>query len=129
MVRRILVVGTMLAIVIAVSASAASSGLYSGETSQKLKITVKVSRGKVVRFDYIARYGSCGEFTGADKLNVAIKRSKFSVIVHPNSETSDKLNGRFNGKNLKGTLTSSVTTGGIHPTTCTSGNVRFSAKL
>jgi hypothetical protein len=89
---------------------------------------VKVSKGNVVEVDYVAKYGPSGEFSGVDKVHIAIKRDKFSATVHPNSETVDKLSGSFKGKNVSGTLSSSVTTGGIHPTTCKSGKVKFSAK-
>jgi hypothetical protein len=123
------VLGAALAVALAGSASAASSGLYTGKTSQKLKITIKVSKAKVVAVHYIAKYGSCGEFQGVDTAHIAIKANKFSATVHPNSETVDKLSGRFKGANLSGTLDSTVTTGGIHPTTCLSGKVKFSAKL
>lgn len=129
MVRRIFVLGAVLAVAIAASALAASSGLYSGKTSQKLKITVKVSKGKVVKVDYVAKYGSCGEFTGVDNVQIQIKSNKFSATVHPNSETVDKLSGSFKGKNVRGTLSSLVTTGGIHPSMCRSGKLTFSAKL
>lgn len=129
MVRRIFVLGAVLAVAIAAGASAASSGLYSGKTSQKLKITVKVSKGKVVKVDYVAKYGSCGEFTGVDNVQIQIKSNKFSATVHPNSETVDKLSGSFKGKNVRGTLSSLVTTGGIQPSMCRSGKLTFSAKL
>jgi hypothetical protein len=128
-VRRMFVLGVVLAVAIAAGASAASSGVYTGKTSQKLKITVKVSKGKVVKVAYVAKYGSCGEFTGVDRAQLAIRSNKFSATVHPNSATVDKLTGRFKGKNLSGTLSSKVTTGGIHPTACRSGKVKFSAKL
>jgi hypothetical protein len=128
-VRKILVVGAVMVVAIAAGASAASSGLYTGKTSQKLKITLTVSKGKLVKFDYAARYGSCGELTGADNPRIAIKHQKFSATVHPNSETTDRLSGTFVGTNVTGILNSSVTTGGIHPTTCKSGKVKFSAKL
>lgn len=128
MVRRIFVLGAVLAVAVAAGASAASSGLYTGKTSQELKISVKVSKGKVVKVDYTASYGSCGELTGTDKVKIAIKSNKFSATVHPNSETVDKLSGTFKGENISGTLSSAVTTGGIHPTTCKSGKVTFKAK-
>jgi hypothetical protein len=127
-VRRIFALGAGLAVAIVAGASAAASGPYAGNTSQKLNITVKVSKGNVVEVDYVAKYGPCGEFSGVDKVHIAIKRDKFSATVHPNSETVDKLSGSFKGKNVSGTLSSSVTTGGIHPTTCKSGKVKFSAK-
>ena len=129
MLRRIVVLGSVLAVALAAVASAASSGLYKGKTNQKLQISVKVSDGKVVKVDYVAGYGSCGEFIGTDKVKIAIKGNKFSATVHPNSETVDKLSGRFKGQKVTGTLQSTVTTGGIHPTTCRSGKVTFSAKL
>jgi hypothetical protein len=127
--RRIVVLGSALAVVFAAVASAAASGVYNGKTSQKLQISVKVSGGKVVKVGYVARYGSCGEFTGADKVKIAIKSNKFSATVHPNSETVDKLSGSFKGQKVAGTLTSTVTEGGIHSTTCHSGKLSFSAKL
>lgn len=55
MVRTLFVLGVVLAVAIAAGASAASSGLYTGPTSQKLKVTVEVSKGKVVKVDYVAR--------------------------------------------------------------------------
>ncbi len=128
MLRRIVVLGAALAVAVAAVASAASSGLYTGKTSQKLKISVKVTNGKVVKVGYVASYGSCGEFIGTDKVKIAIKSNKFSATVHPNSETVDKISGSFKGQKVSGTLTSTVTTGGIHPTTCHSGKVTFSAK-
>jgi hypothetical protein len=128
-VRRIFVLGAVLAVAIAAGASAASSGLYTGKTSQKLKITVEVSKGKVVSVDYIAKYGSCGEFNGVDIVHAAIIRNKFSATGHPDAEVTDKLSGSFKGKNVSGTLSSLVSTGGLHPVTCKSGKVRFSAKL
>jgi hypothetical protein len=128
-VHRITVLGAVLAVGIAAAASAASSRVYTGQTSQKLKITVKVSKGKVVRVDYVAKYGSCGELSGADKVKIAIKGNTFSATVHPNSETVDKLSGSFKGKKLSGTLSSSVTLGGIHASKCKSGKLKFSAKL
>jgi hypothetical protein len=127
-VRRTLVLGAVLAIALAAAASAASAGLYTGKTSQKLAISVKVSGGKVTKVDYAAEYGSCDEFTGADKVKIAIKGNKFSATVHPNSETVDKLSGTFKGSKLSGSLSSVVTTGGIHPQTCKSGKVTFTAK-
>jgi hypothetical protein len=75
-----------------------------------------VSKGKVVKVEYVARYGSCAEFTGVDNVHIAIMRNKFGATAHPNSETADKLSGSFKGKNVSGTLGSSVTTGGLHPT-------------
>lgn len=129
MLRRIVVLGAALAVAMAAVASAASSGLYTGKTSQKLKITVKVSGGKLVKVDYAAVYGSCNELLGTDKVKIAIKSNKFSATVHPNSETVDKLSGTFKGQKVSGTLTSTVTTGGIHPMTCHSGKLTFSAKL
>jgi hypothetical protein len=127
--RRIVVLGAVMAVALAAVASAASSGTYTGKTSQQLKITVKVSKAKVVKVGYTAKYGSCGEFIGTDNVKIAIKNNKFSATVHPNSETVDKLSGTFNGQKVSGSLTSTVTTGGIHPTTCHSGKVTFSAKL
>ena len=128
MLRRIVVLGAALAVAVAAVASAASSGLYTGITSQQLKISVKVTKGKVVKVGYVASYGSCGEFIGTDKVKIAIKRNRFSATVHPNSETVDKISGSFKGQKVSGTLNSTVTTGGIHPTTCHSGKVTFSAK-
>jgi hypothetical protein len=122
------VLGVSLAVAVAAVASAASSGLYTGKTSQRLKITVKVTGGKVVKVDYSATYGSCGELINTDKVKIAIKSNKFSATVHPNSETVDKLSGNFKGQNLSGTVNSTVTTGGIHPMTCHSGKVTFSGK-
>lgn len=129
MLRRIVVLGAALAVALAAVASAASSGLYTGKTRQQLKITVKVSKGKVVKVGYTARYGSCGELIGADNVKIAIKDNKFGATVHPNSETVDKLSGTFKGQKVSGALTSTVTTGGIHPMTCHSGKLTFSAKL
>ena len=129
MLRRIVVLGAALAVAMAAVASAASSGLYTGKTSQKLKITVKVSNGHVVKVGYVAQYGSCGELEGSDKVKIAIKGNKFSATVHPNSETVDKLSGTFTGHKVSGALNSTVTTGGIHPMTCRSGKVTFGAKL
>jgi hypothetical protein len=126
--RRTLVLGAVLAVALGAVASAASPGQYTGKTSQHLPITVKVSGGKVVKVAYTASYGSCGELSGSDKVKIAIKSSKFSATVHPNSETVDKLSGKFKGTSVSGSLTSVVTTGGIHPTTCKSGKVTFSAK-
>ena len=128
MVRRIFVLGAVLAVAIAAGASAAASGRYAGKTTQKLKVTVEVSKGKVVKVAYVAKYGSCGEFSGVDKAHIAIRHNKFRATVHPNSETVDKLSGSFEGKSVSGTISSSVITGGIHPTTCKSGKVKFSAK-
>jgi hypothetical protein len=128
-VRRILALGTVLAVATATGALAASSGLYTGKTSQKLSITVKVSKGKVVKVDYFARFGSCGELSAVDKVKIAIKGGKFSATVHPNSEAVDKLTGRFKGQAVSGTLSSVVMLGGIHPSTCRTGKVTFSAKL
>ena len=125
--RRIVVLGAALAVAMAAVASAASSGLYTGRTSQKLKITVKVSGGKVVKVDYAAVYSSCNELINTDKVKIAIRSNKFSATVHPNSETIDKLSGAFKGQKVSGAITSTVTTGGIHPMTCRSGKVTFSA--
>jgi hypothetical protein len=127
--RRIVVLGAALTVAMAAVASAASSGLYAGNTSQKLKIKVKVSNGHVQKVTYVAKYGSCGEFDGTDNVKIAIKDNKFSATVHPNSETVDKLSGTFTGAKLNGSLTSTVTTGGIHTITCHSGKVTFGAKL
>jgi hypothetical protein len=66
-------------------------------------------------------------FLGEDAVHIPIKANKFSATVHPNSKTVDKLSGSFKGASLSGTLFSSTTTGGIHPTTCISGKVKFSA--
>ena len=126
--RRTLLLGAVLAIALTAAASAASAGLYTGKTSQKLAISVKVSGGKVTKVDYVAKYGSCGEFDGADKVKIAVKGNKFSATVHPNSETVDKLSGKFKGTSVSGSLNSVVTTGGIHPQTCKSGKVTFTAK-
>jgi hypothetical protein len=128
MVRRTFVLGAVLAVALAAIASAASPGLYTGKTSQHLTITVKVSGAKVVKVGYSARYSSCGELIGTDKVKIAINSNKFSATVHPNSETVDKLSGTFKGSSVSGTLNSVVTTGGIHPETCKSGKVTFSAK-
>lgn len=119
----------MLAVTMAAVASAAPSGLYTGKTSEKLKISVKVSNGRVVKVSYVAKYGSCGEFDGSDAVKIAIKGNKFNATVHPNSETVDKLSGTFTNRRVSGALTSTVTTGGIHPTTCHSGRLTFNAKL
>jgi hypothetical protein len=127
--RRIGVLGAVLAVTMAGIASAAPSGLYTGKTSQALKISVKVSKGHVRKVSYVAEYGSCGEFDGSDTVKIAIKGNKFNATVHPNSETVDKLSGTFTDQRVSGTLTSTVTTGGIHPTTCHSGRVTFNAKL
>jgi phosphate-selective porin len=108
--RRIVVLGVALAVALAAAASAASAGLYTGKTSQKLQISVKVSGGKVVKVSYTAS-------------------NKFSATVHPDSETVDKLSGGFKGQRVTGTLDSTVTEGGIHTTTCHSGKLTFSAKL
>jgi hypothetical protein len=119
----------VLAVAIAAAASAAAAGLYTGQTSQKLKISVKVANGKVVGVDYTAKYGSsCGELIGTDKVKIAITNNRFSATVHPNSETVDKLGGTFKRNHVTGTLNSTVTTGGIHPMKCHSGKVTFSAK-
>jgi hypothetical protein len=104
-------------------------GCLHGKTSQQLTITLKVSKGKVVKVTYAAKYGSCGEFTGVDKVQIAIKNNKFSATVHPNSETIDKLRGSFKRKKVSGTLSSSLMFGGIHPSTCKSGKLKFSGKL
>lgn len=127
--RRVFVLGILLAVAIAAGAVAASSGVYTGKTSQKLKITVKVSKGNVSRVTYFAKYGSCGEFSGIDNMKIAIKNNKFSKTVHPNSEVVDKLSGSFKGKNVSGTLSSVLSLGGIHPSTCRTGKLKFSAKL
>jgi hypothetical protein len=127
--RRIGILGAVLAVTMAAVASAASSGLYTGKTSQKLKISVKVSKGHVVKVSYVADYGSCGAFDGSDGVKIAIKGNKFNATVHPNSETVDKLSGTFTDHRVSGALNSTVTTGGIHPTTCHSGRVTFNAKL
>lgn len=129
MLRRIGVLGAVLAVTMAAIASAAPSGLYTGKTSQKLEISVKVSNGHVRKVSYVAEYGSCGEFDGSDTVNIAIKGNKFNATVHPNSETVDKLSGTFTDQRVSGALTSTVTTGGIHPMTCHSGRVTFNAKL
>lgn len=130
MVRRMLVLGSVLALATAAAASAASSGLYRGTTSQAGRmISVQVSNGKVVKVNYDLMYGSCGGFTGQDKVALAIKNNKFSGTAHPNAETVDKLSGTFNGNNLTGTVSSTVKTGGTHGSTCKSGKVKFTAKL
>lgn len=128
MLRKTFVLGVVLALAIAVGASAASSGLYTGKTSQQLKITLKVSGGKVVNVTYTAKYGSCGQFSEVDKAPMSIQGNKFRKTVRPNSEVVDKLSGTFNGKNVTGKLSSTLMTGGIHPTTCRSGSLTFSAK-
>lgn len=110
-------------------ASAAPSELYTGKTSQKLNIAVKVSKGHVVKVSYVAEYGSCGKFDGSDTVKIAIKGNKFNATVHPNSESVDKLSGTFTGQRVSGALNSTVTTGGIHPMTCHSGRVTFNARL
>jgi hypothetical protein len=127
--RRIGLLGAVLAVTMTAIASAAPSGLYTGKTSQELKISVKVSKGHVRKVSYVAEYGSCGEFDGSDTVKIAIKGNKFNATVHPNSETVDKLSGSFTDQRISGALTSTVTTGGIHPTTCHSGKVTFNAKL
>jgi hypothetical protein len=127
--RRIFVLGAALAVVFAADASAASSGTYTGTTSQKQKVTLKVSGGKVVRFAYSATYGACGDASGVDKVKIVIKKNKFSATVHPNSEVVDKLSGTFKGNKVTGTITSSLAEGGIHPKTCKTGKLKFSAKL
>lgn len=129
MLRRIGALAAVLAVTMAAVASAASSGLYTGKTSQKLRIAVKVSKGHVVKVTYVAEYGSCGEFDGSDVAKIPINGNKFNATVHPNSETVDKLSGTFAHQRVSGSLTSTVTTGGIHPTTCHSGKVKFNAKL
>ncbi len=129
MLRRIGLLGAALAVTMTAIASAAPSGLYTGKTSQELKISVKVSKGHVRKVSYVAEYGSCGEFDGSDTVKIAIKGNKFNATVHPNSETVDKLSGTFTDQRVSGALTSTVTTGGIHPTTCHSGRVTFNAKL
>lgn len=129
MLRRIVVLGAALSMAMATVASAASSGVYVGNTSQKLKIRVKVSNGHVQKVTYVAQYGSCGEFDGADNVKIVIKDNKFNATVHPNSETVDRLSGTFTGQKLSGSLISTVTTGGIHPMTCHSGKVTFGARL
>jgi hypothetical protein len=129
MVRRILTLGTVLAVAITAMAAGAPSGLYTGKTSQRLKITVKVSRGNVTKVFYTAKYGKCGTLSALDNVQIRLRHNKFNTTVRPNSETVDKVSGRFRGKNLSGTLSSSVRTGGIHPTTCRSGKLTFSARL
>jgi hypothetical protein len=126
--RRVFVLTVGIALVMAAVASAAVSGLYSGTTSQGLKITVKVSNSKVVKVAYTAKYGACGEFTGSDKVAIGIRRGAFSATVHPNSETVDKLAGSFKGEKVTGTISSTVTTGGIQTKTCKSGRVAFTAR-
>ena len=120
--------GAVLTVAVAAGSSAASPGLYTGKTSQKLKITVKVSNGKIAKLAYVIKYGSCGEFSGADT-HISIERNKFSATIHPNSEVTDKLSGTFRGRAVSGTLSSSLALGGIHPSTCRSGKGTFSAKL
>lgn len=129
MLRKIGVLGAALVVTMAAVASAAPSGLYTGKTSQKLNIAVKVSKGHVVKVSYVAEYASCGEFDGSDTVKIAIKGNKFNATVHPNSESVDKLSGTFTRQRVSGALNSTVTTGGIHPMTCHSGRVTFNAKL
>ena len=95
MLRKIGVLGAALVVTMAAVASAAPSGLYTGKTSQKLNIAVKVSKGHVVKVSYVAEYASCGEFDGSDTVKIAIKGNKFNATVHPNSESVDKLSGTF----------------------------------
>ncbi|MDQ6778058.1 MAG: hypothetical protein M3071_18015 [Actinomycetota bacterium] len=130
MVRRMVVLGSVLAVATAAAASAATSGVYTGTTSQGLAISLKVNSGKVVNVNYIAKYGSCGEFTGnKGKVALAITNNKFSGTAHLNSETVIKLAGSFFlGNSVKGTLSATLTTGGIHPMTCKTGTLTFTAK-
>jgi hypothetical protein len=129
MVRRILTLGTVLAVAITAMAAGAPSGLYTGKTSQRLKITVKVSKGKVSYVFYTAKYGKCGMTSASDNVQIRLRHNRFGATAHPNAETVDKISGRFRGKNLSGTLSSTISTGGIHPITCKSGRLTFSARL
>jgi hypothetical protein len=125
MLRRIGLVATLLALVVTATAVAAGT-TFSGKTNQKLKLAVTVSGSKISKISYAANYGKCGaDLFGTSKVSVPIKHAKVSDNVKLNSETTMNLVGKFKGTKFSGSFTSKITTGGIHPQTCSTGKVTF----
>jgi hypothetical protein len=133
MLRRTAGLAAVLAIAVTGVALAASAATYNGTTSQHLPIKVTVKGFKVVRVSFTAKYGACGELSGNNKVSIKIFGTGFKSTVKPNSETKLTISGTFGGsktgKTLKGKLSSVVTEGGIHPTTCSTGAVTYTAAL
>lgn len=131
MLRKIAASTAVLSLALAGVALAAPSGTYSGKTSQKYPISLKVSRAKVAKIVYTANYrGGCGSsmittFKGHIAIN---KHGNFNAKVHPNSEATLRIKGHFKGKTVSGSFTSTVITGGIHTHTCSTVKINFTAK-
>lgn len=136
MLRKIAVYTAVSMVALAGVALAAASGGYSGKTSQKLAISLKVNHAKITKVRFTARYrGTCGgsgvgglitTFTGHIAVN---KHGTFNAKVRPNSASVLKIKGHFKGRTVKGSFTSSVTEGGIHGShTCSTAKITFTAK-
>jgi len=134
MVRRIAALTSAAAFVGAGVASAAQLASYSGSTGQGQTLSLSVRHNLIVSVKFIARYrGACSgsNFSSSFKRKIKIdKHGKFGATVHPNAGSVVKISGRFKGKVVTGSLTSSFVEGGIHGQhTCSSGKVAFRARL
>jgi hypothetical protein len=126
MLRRSAVIGVVLAVAVAAVASAGTAGVYSGKTSQHLALSVTATGSKISKIKYAANYGACGaDLFGTSKVSIPIKKGKVSASARLDSESTISLTGTFKGKKFSGSFKSSITEGGIHPQTCSTGKVTF----
>jgi hypothetical protein len=126
MLRRSTVIGVVLAVAVAAVASAGTAGVYSGKTSQHLAMSVTATGSKISKIKFAGNYGACGgDLFGTSKVSIPIKNGKVSDNARLNSEVTMNLTGAFKGKKFNGSFKSSITEGGIHPKTCSTGKVTF----
>lgn len=111
-------------------ALAATASHYSGATSQHERIGLTVTAKRITKVVFTARYGSCGSLTTTLKPIKLGARGSFSATQRSvDGSSMTKVKGRLKGTAITGSLTGSVTEGGIHPRICRTGKVTFSAKL
>jgi hypothetical protein len=143
MVRKISALAIVGVLGAAAPALAAQSGTYFGKTSQpKGSITLKVSRGKVVKVtfaDGIGMGSGCSlfkavlpQFPYSFRSRMTISRSgRFSGRGSPRQQEVFKISGRFTARGASGSFTDTVPIEpeGGHGFVCSSGKVTFTAKL
>lgn len=123
--------GVLLALAIATSpAGGATSGIYRGATSQRLRISIAV-RGGQVREVHVRVHDDCPRAShpidiGGGHFRIA-RDGRFSISIGEPA-TGLKVAGRFRGARAAGTLreTSAKTLGS--PDVCDTGRVRFSVR-
>ena len=130
MFRRTCALALVLAVGSTAVAMAATASTYSGKTSQHDPISLTVSGKRISKVSFTAGYGSCGTLTGTMKPIKLGKHGKFNTTQKtPDGAVVTTIKGQLKGRTITGSLTGLLNAGGIHPHTCKTGKLTFTAKL